>query len=208
MFTLELGRDIVAASVPFRPGVYTSLEVTFRPDYEYPNSDEYVFERRGKLWFAEHPSGHVRFFSHPGGDQDCGGYGGSSYSLRMADGSTSQLKGPWSSNSSAMNDAGFTPSQDCSFRGAKQGYHLAGHITRELWLAIVRHFGLDVQVWATEDGHEWRLTPSAESYRDARYVRRVDVQSATASQSPPESDSSRDELRPASCPPLTGEGGE
>lgn len=174
-FTLELGKDIVAARVPFRPRTYASLEIVFRRDYDYPSSDEYIFERRGQLWFAAHPSGQVRFFSHTGGDQNCGGYSGDSYSLRMADGATQVLKGPWSSNSDAMNAAGFTPSMPCSFRGAKNGYYLGGHITRDLWIAIVRHFAVDVCVWSTADGHDWGLTETADAYRDRRYVRQIDL---------------------------------
>jgi hypothetical protein len=173
-FGIELGVDIVAAKVPFRPGVYPSLEIEFRRDFVYPDSDEYLFERRGPLWFAKHPTGLVRFYSHPGDGKDHGGYGGSEFCLHMTDGSTQVLKGPWSSNSSAMNAAGFLPSQHCTFTGAKQGYRLAGHITREMWLAIVKHFDVAVCIWAAEDGHDWSLTQVAEGYRDRRYVRRVD----------------------------------
>lgn len=173
-FSLNLGKDIVAAKVPFHPGVYSSLEIQFRGDFDYPDSAEYAFERRGALWFASHPSGLVRFYSHPGDGRDHGGYGGSEYSLRMLDGSAQVLKGPWSSNSGAMNAAGFTPSEHCTFTGARQGYRLAGHVTRELWLAAFKHFDVAACIWSTEDGNDWTLTQSPEAYRDRRYVRRVD----------------------------------
>lgn len=73
-----------------------------------PDFDEYLFEKRGSLYFAE-KEGLVRFFSYTRPGE---GFGGTEFKLKMKDGSTTVLKGPWSSRSSAMNTAGFTPSTE------------------------------------------------------------------------------------------------
>lgn len=71
-----------------------------------PPSDEFVYKKHvvdhsTTLYFAHHESGVCRYFAHSRGDQS--GYGGRSFELKMADGITEIIKGPWSSRSSVMN---------------------------------------------------------------------------------------------------------
>lgn len=68
-----------------------------------------VYEQKGSLYFAE-KEGLVDFFYYDRPDQ---GYGGRKFHLKMKDGSEKMLIGPWSSNSSAMNDAGFPLCMEC-----------------------------------------------------------------------------------------------
>ena len=99
-----------------------------------PDNDEFIFEAKEltperTLYFAEHESGLVRFYCHDTRNES--GYGGSSVTLNMKDGSTKTIKGPWSSRSGAMNNH-FRHSVECSIRPEDTGYNLGGHITVEL----------------------------------------------------------------------------
>lgn len=65
--------------------------------------DELEYEQKGCFYFAE-KEGFVNFFYYARPDQ---GYAGRKFHLKMKDGSEKVLIGPWSSNSSSMNAAGF-----------------------------------------------------------------------------------------------------
>ena len=95
-------------------------------DYYDINQAALEFERKGPLYFAyEESSGLVRFFFYNGPGN---GFGGREYRLRMKDGSTAVLKGPWSSNSDAMNKAGFEPSKEVNI---KAQYNMASYLTHK-----------------------------------------------------------------------------
>jgi len=72
---------------------------------ELPKRDEYVFDEKDMmghtLYFAEHECGTVSFMSHASNNER--GYGGSVFKLKMKDGTTREVKGPWSSRAGAMN---------------------------------------------------------------------------------------------------------
>lgn len=63
---------------------------------------EYEFSGSSNLYVGEH-DGRVKFFSHPGDDENAGGFGGRSYTLTMEDGSTKVLRGPYSSRAGVVN---------------------------------------------------------------------------------------------------------
>lgn len=93
---------------------------------------DFIYEKRGSLYFAE-KEGCVRFFYYERPDR---GYGGTKFELKMEDGSTVILKGPWSSNSMTMNGAGFNPSIEVAMTEEvevfKRGYTFyAGAMTVE-----------------------------------------------------------------------------
>lgn len=71
-----------------------------------PKLEEHRFERRGSCYYSE-LDGLCSFFSWDGRPDH--GYGGRAFTLRMLDGSTEELVGPWSSSCSAMNSLGFGP---------------------------------------------------------------------------------------------------
>ena len=69
----------------------------------------------GEIFFAEDPrTGRVRYFFYNGPSH---GFGGYTFNLHMEDGTVRSLKGPWSSNSRAVNAVGHTPSKEVTIRG-------------------------------------------------------------------------------------------
>lgn len=86
--------------------------------------DAFIYEQKDWAYFAEDKAtGRVRYFyyTEPGK-----GFGGYTYKLPMKDGTTAILHGPWSSNSHAMNRAGFEPSKEVNIRGR---YNMADAMT-------------------------------------------------------------------------------
>lgn len=75
-----------------------------------PELSDLRYQKKGTLYYAE-LDGYVNFFHYSGPGQ---GYGGRGFELKMADGSTEVLKGPFSSRSGVMNAAGFGPCLDVS----------------------------------------------------------------------------------------------
>ena len=83
-----------------------------------------ISDPEGKMYFAEdEATGRVNYFFYnsPGS-----GFEGSTYKLPMKDGSIAELKGPWSSNSNAMNHIGHKPSKEVNI-SAK--YNMASAMT-------------------------------------------------------------------------------
>jgi len=66
-----------------------------------PANDEYVYTKKGNLYFALHECGLASYFAHSPGNES--GYGGREFTLQMADGTAKTIKGPWSSRCSVMN---------------------------------------------------------------------------------------------------------
>lgn len=75
-----------------------------------PRLEELTYQQKGSLYFGE-LDGYVSFFFYQQPDE---GYGGRHFDINMMDGSQKTLIGPWSSCSSVMNDAGFTPCTEVS----------------------------------------------------------------------------------------------
>jgi hypothetical protein len=65
----------------------------------YPNTDNLRYRRSMSLYYA-HLEGLARFYYYAKPDR---GFGGREYKITLEDGSEKILKGPWSSNSGAVN---------------------------------------------------------------------------------------------------------
>jgi hypothetical protein len=77
-----------------------------------PTGPEYIYEKRGELYYAE-AHGVCRFYAWSGHPDQ--GFGGSKFPIHLKDGSAVTLHGPWSSSASAMNRAGFGPCISVAF---------------------------------------------------------------------------------------------
>jgi hypothetical protein len=83
---------------------------------ELPDRSELQFEgsKEEGLWYAEHDTGYVEFFSWSGGQGK--GYSGAHYEIQTVDGEEVTLKGPWSSRSGALNKHGYGPCLEATYR--------------------------------------------------------------------------------------------
>ena len=87
----------------------------------YEGRSNMQYEQRGSMYFAQDErTGRVSYFFY---EKPEIGY---TYNLPMKDGTTAILHGPWSSNSHAMNRAGFEPSKEVTIRGR---YNMADAMT-------------------------------------------------------------------------------
>ena len=92
----------------------------------YEDRSHMQYEQRGSMYFAQDErTGRVSYFFY---EKPGRGFGGYTYNLPMKDGTTAILHGPWSSNSHAMNHAGFEPSKEVTIQGR---YNMAGAMTVE-----------------------------------------------------------------------------
>jgi hypothetical protein len=105
------------------------------------------YEKRGDLYFAQQGVfASFFYYSKPGE-----GYGGREFPIKLLDGTDVILKGPWSSNSASMNEAGFTPTKECAYTADKEtwkrGYTFySGIITLDAWRDAVKKFCKDADV--------------------------------------------------------------
>ncbi len=95
-----------------------------------PKIEEYLYSCASigdaTLYWAFCPrTGFVSFFYHTPHNET--GFGGSTYKLHMQDGTTRTIKGPWSSNSSAMNKF-FPDSIEVTYVDSKHGFRYASHM--------------------------------------------------------------------------------
>ena len=81
------------------------------------------YEKRGPLYWGKNDVGVVRFFAYNGPST---GFSGSAFTLEMLDGTTEVLKGPWSSRSGVMNNAGFEPCVEVNIQGQ---YNMSSNMT-------------------------------------------------------------------------------
>lgn len=90
----------------------------------YEDRSHMKYEQRGSMYFAQDDrTGRVSYFFY---EEPGRGFGGYTYNLPMKDGTTAILHGPWSSNSHAMNLAGFEPSKEVII---KSKYSMADAMT-------------------------------------------------------------------------------
>jgi hypothetical protein len=101
-----------------------------------PDRDSLVYEYRDTMFFAE-KDGYVHFLCHNGDDKNHGGYGDSSFFVRMRGGVRKELKGPWSGRSGVTNRLGFVPCLEVSITENPEVFekghtYEGGAITEEL----------------------------------------------------------------------------
>lgn len=108
----------------------------------WDRSDHFVYDviyhPEGRMYFAEDKTtGRVSYFSYnsPGS-----GFGGSTYKLQMKDGSIAELKGPWSSNSEAMNHVGHKPSKEVNIHSR---YNMASAMTIDSINKLLRQLDME-----------------------------------------------------------------
>lgn len=118
------------------------------PDGDMPFQDEYVYEKKGQLYFAE-KDGYVSFFAYHGPGE---GYGGRVFSLKMKGGSIEELKGPWSSRCSVMNGYGFPPSVEATIVEGGNKYGGAVLVTDEFKELLEKN---DMGLFEWRIGEEW-----------------------------------------------------
>lgn len=97
---------------------YTNLPVLELLVDVLPDLDELQFEHKNGIYYAE-LDGYVQFFYYRSPGQ---GFGGAVYALTMKDGTTKELRGPWSSNCSAVNGLGFGPCVEVSLTKDVKAY--------------------------------------------------------------------------------------
>lgn len=92
----------------------------------YDDNSQYIYEERDGLFYAKDPrTERVSYFHYNSPGK---GFRGSTYNLKMVDGTTRTLEGPWSSRAECMNQAGFTPCKEVTIRGQ---YSMAGNLTMD-----------------------------------------------------------------------------
>ena len=75
-----------------------------------PNTDGFIYEKKGPLYYAQHMGvARYHFYEKPGA-----GFGGAIYVTPLTDGTIEEHKGPWSSSAGSMNANGFGPCIDVS----------------------------------------------------------------------------------------------
>lgn len=103
-----------------------------------PDFRELRYEKRGNHYFAE-KDGYVSFFAWDGTPDR--GFCGAHFPIKLIDGSEVVLKGPWSSNSVAMDHDGFPRSFACVTHES-----ISAHITVEKAKAILKEFNLPYRI--------------------------------------------------------------
>jgi len=119
-----------------------------------PKAEEFEFEQRGSLYYAE-KDGFVRFYAYKNpGD----GFGGREFHIRLKDGTEQTLKGPWSSRAGAMNSGGFGPCVDVQF--VTDGFRGFGAVTLEVALQAAKMAGVTLgqhEPYGAADDLVWRI---------------------------------------------------
>ena len=144
--------DVLKAKVNWMDGYASDPILEILVD-RVPSTEACRFEQRGPLWFAE-LDGFVEFFAWHGPGNE-GGFCGTEIEITMTDGRQVTLKGPWSSNSRAMEEAGFPPSVCVTIRDPRnweRGGGLAGHITLEKAREVLSQHLPDIEIYRTELG--------------------------------------------------------
>lgn len=104
--------NIFKGRVDWKEGLGNRPDLRLLVD-EIPSLDMLRFDLRDSYYFAER-GGYCQFFSHHGNGNNRG-FGGAKFEITMRDGERRILEGPWSSNSSTMNEHDFGPCMEASF---------------------------------------------------------------------------------------------
>lgn len=121
------------------------------------------------LYYAEYGA-YVHFTLHDGDPEKQDGYGGARFDLKMKDGTTKTLHGPWSSRAGVVNAKGFGPCMDVSMTNKpevmERGYTFcAGAVTIKAvqeWLE--KHPETDWIIALTKDDNETVWIPIKKKY--------------------------------------------
>jgi hypothetical protein len=127
-----------------------SLRVLFdkEPDYKTLR-----YQKKGCLYLAQQgPFVNFFYYTRPGE-----GYGGRVFSIVLEDDTPVDLVGPWSSNSSCLNQAGFTPCREIAYASDletwKRGFTFcSGAITIDAWKEAIDTFCPDAHYTPIKSG--------------------------------------------------------
>jgi hypothetical protein len=94
---------------------------------EFADESEFIYQKDGPLYFAEHANGEVRFFYYDGPGS---GFGGHDFEITVTDGdmlAKEVLRGPYASRPGVFMQAGFTDCNEVVFVSGMASYH--GYMT-------------------------------------------------------------------------------
>ena len=135
---------IISAKIDWMKGYGNLPELKVTVDL-MPRRENLAFKTRGNgdgsttYWATE--GDFVTFFTHVPGDQT--GFGGHTFKVNLEDGSTVDVKGPWSDNAMNVN-AYFPPSHNCAYYETEGRYPdlgFAAHISMTKAIELIT--GLD-----------------------------------------------------------------
>lgn len=125
-----------------------------------PNAEEFRYDHKDGLWFAE-KEGYVRFFSWNGpGNEE--GYGNRCFPIKTKDGEEVVLRGPWSSRSGVMNKYFNPQSLDVSVKTEDSPYETlwySGHVTLLFALEAIKLCEEPIELVVKESHGEYIFVP-------------------------------------------------
>lgn len=112
---------------------------------------DFVYRTNGKGLYYGEKDGLVSFYFHSGNPERQSGFGGSTFTLPMEDGTVKTLVGPWSSRAGVMNAHGFGPCLDVTLTDDPDAWErgwtmYAGHCTLAVALEAIQPAVMDHQV--------------------------------------------------------------
>lgn len=120
-------------------GNFPTLEVTVDA---IPTDDMLVYERaqfsKDAVFYFAQLGDYVHFLCHSLNNQR--GFGGGKFRLTLKSGETIEIKGPWSSNSIAMNDFGFPRSMEVTYN-IEDKYKIHGAMLESKALELIESAG-------------------------------------------------------------------
>lgn len=123
------------------------------------------YRRSGRYYWASTEDGYVTFlYDDP---YNHAGYGGSTFTLAMVDGSTVTLVGPWSGNEVGAAAAGAPASKHVIAHVAGQSQYclMGANITVPIWRAAIAQFCPDAEVHEVVSSTPWSPEMSSEQNR-------------------------------------------
>lgn len=131
-----------------------------------PRDADRLWRRRDVIWYSE-LGGVATWLCHSGDDVNEGGFGGSTYVIRMEDGSSKTLVGPWSSRAGVVNGLGLGPVINCVLLDsvcARRSIGLLRSVVADAigaGLGVVADFLPNRDVWPKTDAPDVRFPPGS-----------------------------------------------
>jgi len=127
---------IIGAKVNWNNQWGNDSKITITVDkFKDPN---YKYKQKGNLYFAyDSKTGLVSYYAYNPKDHE--GYGGQIFELQMLNGKIKKLKGPWSSRSEVMNDAGFIPNTEITIEESESSLY-SGAMTNDKITRVMKKF--------------------------------------------------------------------
>lgn len=131
-----------------------------------PDLDTMVYTERNGIYYAER-QGYATYLYYV---QPGEGYGGRKFTLKMKGGTTKTLVGPWSSRAACVNQQGFGPIVDVTFKEGKYSF-IAGAVTLRLAQRAMKQFLPDLfLVPLVSSNSEVTYVPSLEAGQPVKWT--------------------------------------